>query len=368
MVDNLNNLNNLTDDELREKYDELGKKIVALDNEQLAKKTLLNSCFGGFGNKYFQFFDPNLAESITLSGQLSLQWITRKLNEYFSKILKTQDKLVIYGDTDSVYLELSPIVDACCDGMTEEQVVNFLDQLAKEQIEPIIDKAYQELAEYMNAYDQKMSMKREAISSCGFWSGKKRYALLVHDNEGVRYAEPKLKIMGLEIVKSSTPEAVRDDLKKLVKVMLTDGETAAQKFIEEVKKKFFSLSVEDIASPRGVNNLEKFVDSSGNYKSGIPIHVRAAHNYNKMVDRTGIVAEKIKSGDKIKFVKLKTPNPLCQNVIAFPSHLGLPDEFGLKDYVDYATIYDQVFLSPAKAMLDAVKWEAEKQITLEDFF
>jgi DNA polymerase elongation subunit (family B) len=369
--------------EAQKKYEETkdpkwSKKISKYKNMQLAKKVQLNSAYGALGNQYFRFFDVRMAESITLSGQLSIRWIERRINDYLNKLLETSDEdYVLASDTDSVYITFERLVDkvfANRDAVSESEytrkVVDFLDRVAEEKVEPFIDKSYQDLADAMNAYEQKMFMKREAIADKGIWTAKKRYILNVYDNEGVRYADPKLKMMGIETVKSSTPSSCRDALKEALKIIMSEGEEAVQSYIANFREKFKSLPFEDVAFPRSVSDLSKYStnDRELNIPKGTPIHVRGSLVYNHMLRQKGLTKnfETIKDGEKIKFCYLKMPNPTGQNIISIIS--TLPKQFGLEAYIDYDTQFDKAFLEPLKIILEKIGWKAEHVPSLEDFW
>lgn len=351
---------------------QLEKDISKYKNLQLAKKVQLNSAYGALGNEYFRFFDVRIAESITMSGQLSIRWIETRMNEYLNKILKTDGvDYVIASDTDSLYITFDELVRQVYDkgGSVQkdpdtETVVQFLDNIARQKIEPVIDQYYQDLADTLNAYEQKMFMKREAIADKGIWTAKKRYALNVYDNEGVRYASPKLKVMGLEIVKSSTPSACRDALKKAVSIIMNQDELSAQSFIKHFREEFYSMPFEDIAFPRGVSDITKYRDVD----KSVPIHVRGSLLYNDLLKKHGVEKryESIKDGEKIKFCYLKQPNPTRSNVLSI--HTSLPKEFGVSEYIDYETQFNKAFLEPINVILGSVGWSAEKKATLEAFF
>lgn len=352
----------------------LTQQIAALENKQMALKILLNSGYGAMANAYFQYFDLGLAESVTLSGQLSIRWIERKLNEYLNKILGTSGQdYAFYCDTDSVYLEFDKLVEYVFGTDIPEEdnvkVVNYLDKIAKEKIEPFIEKCYEELAEYVNAYQNAMVMKREVISTRGFWTAKKRYALMVYDSEGVRYAEPNVKTKGLENVKSSTPEYFRKKLDKSFKLILTSDNQHILDFIEETRAEFKTLSVSDLALPSGMNGLEKYSDGIGGFISGTPKHVKAAIAFNNMLAKTsGLNIQPLKNGDKIKVVDLKVPNPTGMECIGFPSSSSLPPEFNLSSYVDYDTMFNKAYFGPLRNVLGIVGWRHEDTVSLEDFF
>jgi DNA polymerase elongation subunit (family B) len=353
----------------KSKKKEIEKLIARYNNLQLAKKVSLNSAYGAMGSQYFRFYDLRQALAVTQAGQLSIRWIENKLNEYLNKILKTERDYVIASDTDSIYLNLGPLVDSVYKEKPETQkVITFMDKICEEKIQPYIDKSYQDLAEYVHAFDQKMQMKREGLSDKGIWTAKKRYILNVYNNEGVQYAEPKLKVMGLEMVKSSTPGVVRGKMYKLVDLVVNTDEETVQKFIADFKEEFRKLPVEDISFPRGCNGLKEYTDPVTIYKKGTPIHVKGAILYNHFLKIHNLTNKYplIKEGEKLKFTYLKTPNPFKDMVVSFPTRL--PKEFNLQEFVDYETQFEKTFLEPIKLILDCVGWKTEKQYTLESFF
>lgn len=361
---------NETDEEKRK---ELSKIIARYNNLQLAKKLGLNSAYGVMGTMYFRFFDIRMASATTLAGQLSIRWIENKLNEYMNNLLSTDTDYVIASDTDSIYLRLGELVNKVYgteDGIkiSMNKIIEFMDKVCDNKIQPYIDKSYKELAEYTHAYAQKMVMKREALADKGIWTAKKRYILNVYNNEGVQYKEPYLKIMGLETAKSSTPQIVREKMKELLKIIVTKTEKDVHDYIEDFRKEFNSLEPEDISFPRGCNGLKQYADSATIYKKGTPIHVKGAILYNNFLKVHGLENkyQKIMEGEKLKYTYLKQPNPLKEAVISFPSRI--PKEFGLHDYIDYNTQFTKTFLDPMDAVLKCVGWQAEKVNTLESFF
>lgn len=343
---------------------ELKREANRLANTQQAIKILLNSLYGALGNQYFRYFEMDIAEGITLSGQLSIKWAEKTLNNAMNKILKTDDDYVIAIDTDSIYVDMGPLVRS----VNPPDPVKFLDKACREKFVPILADGYTDLFQRMNAYDNRMVMDREVIADRGIWVAKKRYILNVHNNEGVQYAEPKVKMMGLEAVKSSTPQVVRDKFKKAYTIMLTGTELQLQAFVKDFHEEFKTLPAEAVSFPRGVSDIDKWEDMNTVYKKGTPIHVRGALLFNKRMKETGLdrSMEAIKNGSKIKFCYLKTPNPIMENVIAFPQFL--PKEFELQSYLNYDLQYDKSFKEPLKLVSDAIGWELEQISSLEGFF
>jgi DNA polymerase elongation subunit (family B) len=345
-------------------------RIAKYNNIQLAKKVSLNSAYGALGSQYFRFYDLRMALGVTTAGQLSIRWIEAKINDYMNKLLSTENKdYVIASDTDSIYLKLGPLVDKFVKDQSDvNKVISIMDKICEDKLQPFIDKSYKELADYVHAYQQKMEMKREGLSNKGIWTAKKRYILNVYNNEGVAYKEPQMKVMGLEMIKSSTPAAIREKMKEAISIMMSGTENDIHKFIVNFREEFKALPPEDISSPRGCNGLAKYASSLSMYEKGTPIHVKGAILYNHHLKEKGLTKKYplIQEGEKLKYSYLKMPNPFKDTVISFPGRL--PKEFGLHDYIDYDTQFEKAFIEPVKVILDCMKWNIEEQSTLEGFF
>ena len=348
----------------KEKTVELEKEINRLTNQQMAIKILMNSLYGAIGNKYFRYYDLRIAEGITLTGQMAIKWAEKAVNKELNKILKTNKDYVIAMDTDSLYINFGPLVKQ----LDPKDPVKFLDKICVEHFEPAIAKAYDKLFNLMNCHKPRMEMGREVIADRGIWTAKKRYILNVHNSEGIQYAQPKLKIMGIEAIKSSTPEIVRDKFKEIFDVIISGSEADAQNFIQKFKQDFKSRSPEEVAFPRSVSNISDWRDRKTIYKKGSPIHVRGSLVYNKALKESGMMHkyEAIQNGTRIKFCYMKKPNQIKENVIAFPD--VLPKEFGLHKHVDYDKQFEKTFIEPLELILNSIGWKAEEQASLEDFF
>jgi DNA polymerase elongation subunit (family B) len=346
--------------------EEYAADIELLSTEQMCIKILMNSLYGALGNRFFRYYDLNIAEGITLTGQLTVRYAEKAINRYLTEICGTDKDRVVAIDTDGVYVNMRDVVDK----FNPKNVVEFLDAFSgKRGIESVLEKTYEDLCYRLNGFKNTMAMKREVIADTGIWCAKKRYILNVHNSEGVAYDPPQLKMMGIEAIKSSTPKVCRAALKKMFGVIMTKDQSAMQEQIAEFKKEFRALLPEAIAMPRGCNGLKKWSQGGGAiYKKGTPKHVRAALMYNATLKKMGLTNqyEYIQSGDKIRFIDLKVPNPTQENVIGFVDKL--PEEFGLHAYIDYDQQYKKTFLEPLELILNAISWTAEPRASLEDFF
>jgi DNA polymerase elongation subunit (family B) len=366
-----NKYKSLSNQELIKLRSSAEKEISRCNNIQMARKIQLNSAYGAIGNQYFRYYKLANAEAITLSGQVSIRWIENKMNAYLNKVLKTDDvDYVVASDTDSIYLNMGPLVETIFKGRekTTQSIVSFLDKICKVELEKYIEGCYQELAEYVNAYAQKMQMKRENIAERGIWTAKKRYILNVWDSEGVRYEEPKLKMMGIEAVKSSTPAPCRKMIKDGLKLMMSGTEDEVINFIDNCREEFRKLPPESIAFPRTASDVRKYYSHSTIYASKTPIHIRGALLFNhyikekKLTNKYSLIA----NGEKVKFIFLKKPNIIQENVIAFIQ--DFPKELGLDKYIDYDLQFEKSFIDPLKSILDSIGWKVEKTTNLDSFF
>ena len=345
-------------------YD-LEKEINQLHNQQMAIKILMNSLYGAMGNQYFKYFDLQVAEGVTLTGQMVIRWAERALNKAMNQVLKTDNKdYIIAMDTDSLYVNFADLVKK----LNPNDPVKFLDKICKEHFEPILNKSYEKLFKNLNCHKPRMEMAREVIADRGIWTAKKRYILNVHNSEGVQYDEPKLKIMGIEAIKSSTPEVVRDKFKEIFKVLITGTERETQDFIQKFKQDFYSLPAEQVAFPRSVSNITDWYDRKTIYSKGSPIHVRGSLLYNKYLKEFKLNKkyELIENGTRIEFCYLKVPNKIKENVVAFPDKL--PEEFGLNSYIDYDLQFQKTFIDPLSYILEAIGWSHEEKASLDEFF
>nr|BAR37019.1 DNA polymerase [uncultured Mediterranean phage uvMED] len=349
---------------------ELNTLIKRAYNNQQVRKIALNSAYGALANQWFAFFSVDLAEAITTSGQLIIQWGEKIINDWLNQVLKTEGKdYVIAIDTDSLYITLDDLVQQVFPEDTPKaKIIDFINTISEDTIEPVLAKGYEQLAHNTNAFQQKMQMGREVIADRGIWTAKKRYILNVHDNEGVRLAEPKLKMMGIETAKSSTPQWVRGKLTDAFNVVMNGTEQDLWEFVETARRDFRTLPPEEVAFPRGCRGLRQYSDRTMIYSKGTPIHVRGALLYNKLLQDKNLDMryELIKEAEQLHFSYLTTPNPINENVISFIQ--SLPKEFDLHRFIDHDKQFDKAFVEPLKAVIGLIGWNPEPVASLDSFF
>jgi DNA polymerase elongation subunit (family B) len=351
---------------------ELDLEIANYDLKQSATKIQLNSLYGAMGNEHFRHFDVKNAEAVTTTGQFIIQMIAQGLNAYLDKRMKTNGyRWVIYSDTDSVYVSLKTVVDRYHPHGTLEDKVNFVDKLCKEALQKEIERLFDLLiTKYLNGAGPYLKMAREVIGDKAIWTSKKRYLINVRDKEGIRKpgCAPSLKSMGVEISKSTVPKFCREAMKKAVAIVMEQDQETLYAFVEETRQKFMSLPVDEMALPKSVNGLEKYSCEKNLYVSGAQAHTKGALLFNHLIDRfeLGSKIQKIRDGDKIKFVYLTVPNRYNVNAMSFGS--GVPPEFRLDEIINWEMMWEKTFMEPLDLILKAIKWKSEKTASLDDLF
>ena len=374
-------LANTAKNELAHCHDEASKKelvnkVSKYDLKQKAVKIAMNSLYGAIGNEYFRYFDVDNAIAVTMTGQYIIQFIEKHVNVYMNKIMNTTNiDYVVYCDTDSVYINLEPLLSVIVKDKSKfdntNSIIDLLDKICKQQLQPVIDNICDTVSlDKLNGMDKHIKMVRDVLTDKSVWTSKKHYMMNVWDTEGVRYEKPKLKIMGMEAIKSSTPKACRTKLKDSINYIFTKTEDDLIDLIEEFENLYPTLPIEDIASPRGVNGIEKFSDEKGNPIQGCPYHVRGALAYNKLLKSLNLDKKYplIKEGEKIKFIALKEPNPAYSKVISFID--TLPKEFDdveFRKYIDFDAQFNKTFIDPLMIILNAIKWSPKRQASLMEF-
>ncbi len=347
----------------------LKEDIQKLSCMEQALKVVLNSGYGVVSNQYFRFFNIDNAEAVTSTGQILIQWVERDITKYLNKITGLNVNFVIGADTDSLLISFGPLIEKLGINETDKKrIIDTLDAFCKSKMDKVIEGSCAAFMKYTNAFQPHLSMKREALCDRGLWRKKKNYILNVWDQEGVRYATPEMKIVGLEVVKSNTPKICRDALKKSIEIIFEGDKEKLREHISTFRQFYFSREFMDIASPTSVHGIIKY-DRGGKdaFVIGSPRHVKGAISYNEMLERYHLIGRynPIYDGDKIRFLSLKMPNPTGYDVISIP-HV-LPKEFGLEKYIDYDAQYEKTFMNPLQSLTDLVGWNVNNEARLEDF-
>jgi hypothetical protein len=355
------NISNMTDVELVAEYQRISDTIASMDSKQSAFKIALNSLYGGLGSKYFRYYDTHMAEAVTKTGQLVIRWVARDVNAILNRRFATTDvDYIIASDTDSIYVRLGTLVDqfrATRPDASINTCVTLVDRFCETVVTPTIDDSFARLADYCHVRDACLTMKREVIADVGVWNAKKNYALHCLDVEGVRLQTPKIKIMGMSAVKSSTPSMVRPLLTDAIQILLTGTQDELWTFVERAWESFRSASFENVAFPRSVNGLVEYADA----EKSIPIAVRAALLYNRLIqDHPQFDA--IRDGQKIKFCYIRVPNRYQSNVIAAPG--GCPAEWKIETLIDYHVMWEKAFLESLRELVAHVGWTPQPEATL----
>lgn len=363
-------VSSLSDQELLNLYHEKVAEEARYDAMQMAFKIALNSLYGAQANKHFRYYNTNIAEGITLTGQCVIRYISNCLNDYMNDLLKTSGvDYVCANDTDSAYVVFNDFVKKLCPvDLPAQKKVDFLDKFIKKYVEPFIAEKFVVLSDYLNLKENRLHMKREAIADKAIWRGKKNYIMQVYDNEGVRYATPKMKMMGIETARSSTPKLVKGALTEGYKIILNGTQAQMIEHVANFKRTFMTSPLAEIAFPRGVTDMDKWMDKNTIWKLSTPIHVKASlmHNVLLKKHKLGNKFPAIRNGDKIKFIYLKEPNPSMCNAIAFID--ALQTEFGLDEYVDKELQYEKAFHLPLKSFSTLVGMDTNKVVRLDSFF
>ncbi len=354
-------LSTLTDEELLEYGKTIDRKISKHDIFQHSFKILLNSAYGALGSPYFDWFDLRLAEAITTGGQYSIKTAMSSIDSVGEKTIG--EKILIAGDTDSAYFTLEKLVEKHCKDFDTQKKVDWIDKFCDKVVLRAIDDSYSSLNTYMNCFTNRMDMEREVIAESAIWSGKKHYAMSVLDNEKYRYPEPELKIMGLAIKKSSIPELFKAQLRECVRLILGGAkETQILELKNKAYSEFIKLHPYEYAINITVNNVSKYLTADNKVVSKTPQQSRAAIAHNLYLDKNGEKSiARIKEGDKIKVVNLKTPNPCDQDVFGFIDFF--PEE--LLEHIDYDAIFDKGFTKPLLSVANAIKWTLAERSSMD---
>lgn len=369
----MKDLSLMSDQELVEYLKLCDTKALQYKIEQESLKVLANGLYGAFGSKYFRYFNVDCAEAVTLSGQTTIDAAQNFFNDLAAGLSNSVKDRIFTVDTDSCFLDVSDIVarikDKMPGGGTEKEIVKFLDKLGETKFNETMEAGFAALQAKQNAYVNRLSMKREKIGKC-ITVAKKRYVAKVFVNEDVWYEEPDISITGLESARSDVPKWCRDKLADTYGMLFDLSETTVQKHIADVKSEFMKLPIEAIAIPKGVTDITKYMTPGNGYRSGTTQQAKAAIIYNRLVVNNKLSSKYtlIRSGDKIKLLPLKIPNPTRESIVGFLDKL--PPEFGIEKYVDRNGIFEKAYLDPITRVLKSIGWTPKEVFSLDsdDFY
>lgn len=356
-------LRSLSEAELKEllKQAESGESLY--NTRQLVEKTMINSLYGALANKWFPLFNEDMAAAITGNGRYFIQKLANYIEETLQNLLPQEKPYIVYGDTDSVYYHIEPFVEKYIDanpGLDVNDYVEWADRFEKKVIQPTIQKTIKDFAYELNAYkEEAIGAEREIIADSAVFTAKKKYYARVRDNEGTRYPSdsPKIKVMGLEIIKSSTPTWSKKYLKEAIPHILDKDEADLRNWVKSIKQDFIKADLNDIAAVGGVSRLDYDLE-----KDTVPIGSRAAIRHNNYIEENNLTDQyaPIQGGDKCKRIFLQEPNAFHSNIIAFTND-GFTKEIEKCGCVDYDTQFEKNFLKPLYLMVEPMNYDLEKE-------
>lgn len=365
----------------RIKFKDLMKKYVNEHNEELSsyydrrqhvQKILLNSIYGVLGLPIFRFYDIDNAEAVTLTGQDVIKTTSKMLNIEFNKKTGIEKDHCIYIDTDSVYFSSQDLIK-------DKDPKQFTITLARE-LEEKTNNFYDVMANRMFfCNNHRFHIKGESISETALWIAKKRYAMLkIYDLEKNIDIDRKLKVTGLDVVRSSFPAAFQKIMSNiLISILKQENKDVIDNMILSFRGEMDSLPFKDVAKNTSVQKIKEYDNKKEkgfkNFEKGCPAHVKASISYNRWlrINKLDNIYEPIRNGDKIKWAYLKN-NPLGVPTMALK---GFNDPQDLIDFVSKYVNYDALFESELKkkvqAFYDALSWgmiPTEVNQTVNKFF
>lgn len=351
------------------------KAILAFwDKRQLVTKILLNSAYGGLLNVGCRFYDKRIGQSTTLSGRSITKHMTAKTNELIDGVYDHEGRAVVAGDTDSVYFSAYPTLrDEIEKGEIEwnrDSVIALYDEIAK-QVSNTFPEFLLETFNVPISAGQVVKSGREVVGETSIFITKKRYAILVYDEEGNRRDQNgnvgKLKITGLDIRRSDTPVIVQDFLRDLLLITLTTvDESKVIDHIRQFKKSFANLHPWQMGSPKAVNNLSNYHNKLITSKARaqrpptIPGHVMASINWNSLRERHGDhVSQPILDGQKIVVCQLK-PNDYGFSSIAYPTDQDRLPQWFLELPFDKNGMTQTILDKKIQNLLGVLNWDLSR--------
>lgn len=366
----ISQLKNYSVEQLSAFYNYEYSKKQELNILQMVFKILINSLYGALGNRYFKLFNVDIARAITGNTRFYIVLSKHRIPEFLNKFGKSNgvedNNYYCYSDTDSLYFTLQPISHVLYDPTDDNNTkADKIDDFIKTEIDPVIEENNKEFCDFVNALDSTVvKAEREVIADSAVFVAKKRYFMRVLDNEGVRYETPKIKRMGIEIVRSSTPSFSKKYLDDSINIILDKNNKDLLEWVKETKQLFTKQKLSEIAKTSSVSNLNYNLDKvqydQNGRKISIPINSRAALVTNRYIEQNNLSNQfqPISPNDKIKILYMKTPNPLNSNVMAF-----IDNRFAemFRQYVDFDENWDKFFLAALEIMTNPLNYDLGNQ-------
>jgi len=301
-----------------------------------------------------------MARAITGNGRYYIQLMANYIEKGLQELLPSSKPYIVYGDTDSNYFFVEPFVKKAFENNADASItdkVDFCDNLYNDVIDKFVQKSITDFCKEYNAYNQAViGSAREIISDKAIWTAKKKYIARVFDSEGVRYSEPKIKVMGLDLIRSGTPPFVKKKLKESIDIILDSNESTMTDWKDKSFQEYMKQPLNDISKIQGVSSID-YVQG----QKGIPIGARSAMKHNAFIKKNNLENEIqiIQAGDKIHQMYLKEPNIFGSNIIAWTSD-NFIKHIEEANCVNYELCFEKYFLAPLQLMTDALKWNITK--------
>jgi DNA polymerase elongation subunit (family B) len=365
----------LSIEELNKRLAELQKKSSDYYNQEQGIKLTLNSIYGALGNQWFACFNPDVAESVTLQGQDIWRFAEKIINRYFNdmwhqdtelhekmgvrNVRKITMDLIIYGDTDSNYINLGAVMDSC---EFDCEPFEFVKKLNDFRLKEYIKKCYDIYSAKWRT-DNYQDFELESLSYSGIFLGKKKYVLDIAWQDPNKDMFPKLskiKSTGIELAQGGTAPFAREKLTFLLRHIFDRGKSfdirEFVKIMKEIKNEFKVQNPDQVAVGTAVNNIEKFIindTTKFEVAKGCPMHVRAAGYHNYLLNNSKYKAKYslIRSSEKIKYYFVKVKNEQENNVFGY---LNGSYPYEIAPPIDYDEQFNRVILDPINRFVESM--------------
>ena len=365
---NIKDLNSYSKTSLESLLEKTNFMVDKLNTEQLTKKILINALYGATGNAFFPLYNKDFASGITANGRIFIQQTANMIRQKFQELMPWSEEYIVYGDTDSCYYTVEPFVNKYLEthpNADKQELTDFCLKFADKVVQKVIDDSIDLIAKRFNCQDKsRMAAKVEVVCDVMINCAKKKYYARVLDAEGVRYdpANPHIKIMGLELAKSTTPQWVKDTISQAVPILFDKNESDLKNWIKTIKNSYLQASLWDISQVCKSNNLKYTLG-----EKSVPFQAKMALVYNKFIKENNLQSSfrLIQEREKFRGLRLLKNNPFGVEIIGYCDERFA--EKYLKQYIDYDAMFDDTFLSALKLMTDCMDYDVyEKVISIDE--